>query len=562
VSDNAHPEPTPATVKALYARAFRCGRPGCQRPLYKQDNETGDLVLNSRVAHIHARRSGGPRWVEMTDEDNRGPANLLLLCIEHSYEVDDLPNSYPADLLRQWKHAQLDEYDRVQRNWTISDADAGRVLEASAHVSEHLHASAVIGVVRATERLALAARRGRAEPSRHAAAWRAARARARAGFVAWDQDGNPVYAEPSQMETRQLQAAIISALDSALASLAPLADGAKVELAAARASHPPIAPWCAWISQTIDDVLEAASAWPAPPLLEDDGRLDDAIDALTDACDGLAAAWRGDHTAPPPQYATPKAPETSRPDPLQEHRDLLDLARPFVRVVHRPYDPELRVRLAAATEQAAAIPPVPSALAIDLTATCRLAAAVAANADDGDLTLLIERDSRRQPLCAAMLLLEAMAQMGEERGRIALAEQARAAIEALWRNVDWSDSHAWDANETHGAAIFWVASRNTSPEHVRERLARALAEHPSVVLRLVQACAPWGETRDGQDWTRVLGFRRRYHELPPWFPSEAVIAAATFAAPDVGPASGELDDSDDPQSLLAQALWLARPETV
>jgi len=68
VADGAHPEPSAGSVKALYARAFRCARPDCQRPLYKQDNETGDLVLSSRVAHIHARRRGGPRWIEMTAE--------------------------------------------------------------------------------------------------------------------------------------------------------------------------------------------------------------------------------------------------------------------------------------------------------------------------------------------------------------------------------------------------------------------------------------------------------------------------------------------------------------
>ena len=111
---SAHPEPTPATVKRL-----RAGVPlratDCSRPLYKQDNDTGDLALNSRVAHIHARRPGGPRWIEMHPEDNRADANLLLLCIEHSYEVDELPDLYPAELLREWKQAQLDEHEQAQR---------------------------------------------------------------------------------------------------------------------------------------------------------------------------------------------------------------------------------------------------------------------------------------------------------------------------------------------------------------------------------------------------------------------------------------------------------------
>jgi len=301
VADGAHPEPTAGSVKALYARAFRCGRPDCQRPLYKQDNETGDLVLNSRVAHIHARRPGGPRWIEMTAEENRGPGNLLLLCIEHSYEVDDLSDRYPANLLREWKRAQLDEYERVQRNWTLSDADAGRVLEASSPAAAQQHAGAVVGAVRAAERLALAARSARAGPAARAAAWRAARARTRATFIAWDQDGNPVYAEPSRLETEQLQAALIMALYAGAARLVPLADDAKVELAAARASRSPVRPWCDWVSRTLDEVVDASSAWAGPPGLEDDGRLEDALRGLAEATDGLAAAWRGEPTAPPPE---------------------------------------------------------------------------------------------------------------------------------------------------------------------------------------------------------------------------------------------------------------------
>ena len=196
VTTNAHPEPTAATVKGLYAHAFRCAKPDCSRPLYKQDNETGERTLNSRVAHIHARRPGGPRWIDMPSEENRADANLVLLCIEHSYEVDDLPDHYPAELLRLWKQAQLDEYEQARRGWPLTDTEAGRVLEASAQASEYHYAGAVLDAVRAVERFALASSRARVEPAAAAAAWRAARARARGSFTAWDQDGNPVYADP------------------------------------------------------------------------------------------------------------------------------------------------------------------------------------------------------------------------------------------------------------------------------------------------------------------------------------------------------------------------------
>ena len=238
VTASAHPEPTPATVKRLYARAFRCARPDCSRPLYKQDNDTGDLALNSRVAHIHARRPGGPRWIEMHPEDNRADANLLLLCIEHSYEVDELPDLYPAELLREWKQAQLDEHEQAQRGWPLTDADAGRVLEASSRAVDHHHAGAVLGAVRAAERLALAARGARRGPAAQAAAWRAGRARVRNAFTAWDKDGNALHAEPSRHETEQHKAALLAALEEAVEALAPLANESKVELAAVGRAAP------------------------------------------------------------------------------------------------------------------------------------------------------------------------------------------------------------------------------------------------------------------------------------------------------------------------------------
>lgn len=107
-----YPPPSPATVKQLYATAFRCGEPTCTKPLYRLDNDTGDRILNSRVCHIYAHRPGGPRWRVMDPEENRGEANLLLLCIEHSYEIDDksLEARYPPELLFDWKRKQLEEY--------------------------------------------------------------------------------------------------------------------------------------------------------------------------------------------------------------------------------------------------------------------------------------------------------------------------------------------------------------------------------------------------------------------------------------------------------------------
>ncbi len=91
-----HPRPTDATVKELYATALRCGQPGCMQALYRV-SETGVRVLNSQVAHIHARRENGPRWnPAMTGEENRAYDNLIVLCLEHASEIDITPEHFPA----------------------------------------------------------------------------------------------------------------------------------------------------------------------------------------------------------------------------------------------------------------------------------------------------------------------------------------------------------------------------------------------------------------------------------------------------------------------------------
>lgn len=123
-----HPPPSPATFKQLYGTAFRCGKPGCREPLYRVNSDTGETILNSNVAHIHARRKGGARWKSgMTAEENRSIDNLLPLCEANAREIDVTPDHYPAWLLREWKQAQLAEFARCQQGWDLSDAQANEI---------------------------------------------------------------------------------------------------------------------------------------------------------------------------------------------------------------------------------------------------------------------------------------------------------------------------------------------------------------------------------------------------------------------------------------------------
>jgi hypothetical protein len=99
-----HRPPTPATVRYLYGVTSQCAFPGCDEPLFKPVDGLKQRQLNSTVAHIHARRSGGPRWdANMTEADNRAAENLLLLCLFHSSVIDAEPDNYPVETLREWK---------------------------------------------------------------------------------------------------------------------------------------------------------------------------------------------------------------------------------------------------------------------------------------------------------------------------------------------------------------------------------------------------------------------------------------------------------------------------
>ncbi len=124
-----HPEPTVATVKQLYGCASACGFPGCREPLYKGAGTT--FTLNSRVAHIAARSEGGPRWdPRQSAEENRAGANLILLCIPHAAQIDELQlvANYPADVLLQWKEEQLRP---AVASPGLTDAQANEAIRAS-----------------------------------------------------------------------------------------------------------------------------------------------------------------------------------------------------------------------------------------------------------------------------------------------------------------------------------------------------------------------------------------------------------------------------------------------
>ena len=512
MTDAAYPLPTPATVRQLYGSAFRCAHPECSRPLYKLSDDTGDRVLNSRVAHIHARRKGGPRWIDMPAEENRAFGNLVLLCIEHSYEIDETPDVFPADMLREWKAAQIAEYDRLQRNWPISDDEATEVLVASESF-DALHAPSIVELVRRVEALRLAAERTRGATRSWSRRWQRLREQTRRSFNMWDDDGNAVHLEPSEVELRPIREGIRSALDAALDEVRPAAEAAQIELAAVRVTRKQVAPWCDALDRAITQVIDTASTWPGGADPAADTAFDTALAELKRSVTDLVRASRGEQVdmPKPPQVVS----EPEHVDPLALHRALLDEARPFSRVDHRLYDPELRERVAEATRQAAEIPPTPHLLPFGLQTTARLAIAVACNASEGEQLDLVERDRQRHPICAAAALLQEATRHGgrQNASAVAASEQLR----RLWSETDWANATSWVGNDVNGRSMMQAFARVTSDEEVRDRLAQVLETDPELREPLIVSCAGWVEQLDSQTW-RPVGFDRDYREVPPWLP--------------------------------------------
>lgn len=290
-----YPLPTPSTVRQLYGSAFRCGHPQCSRPLYKLSDDTGNRVLNSRVAHIHARRKGGPRWLDMPAEENRAFDNLILLCIEHSYEIDEVPDLFPADMLREWKAAQIAEYDSLQRNWPISDDEATEVLVASESF-DALHAPSTVELIRRVEALRLVAERTRGVTRSWARRWQQLREQTRRSFSMWDDDGNPVYVEPSEMEVRPMREGIQSALTAALDEVGPAAEATRIELAAVRVTGTQVAPWCDALDRVITELIGTASTWAGGSDPASDTAFDSALEELRRSVTDLVRASRANRS--------------------------------------------------------------------------------------------------------------------------------------------------------------------------------------------------------------------------------------------------------------------------
>lgn len=558
-----HRAPTESTVKELYGNAFRCAKPDCMKPLYRLSDETGDRILNSRISHIHARREGGPRWDASMDEaSNRSAANLVLLCIEHSYEIDEpgADVTYDADTLRSWKQAQIDEHDTMQREWALSEAEAAEAIRASLEPSIGPHI--LLATARAASTLRVTAVGSRRGPSAQAALWRRTKQRYRSSLLAWDPEtGERLYADPPLVETREHRLSLQVALAEAAATTEAAADLLHVELASASALDATAAPWCDWVARSAQAVVAASGRWPDNHDVEDDYFLNRTVQDLDTAVAALLGHLRGEQLDLPPEAAPPEDPQPSESETARAvQRALVESAARFRRVDHLPYDRDLAEQLRMVTYLVSGLPELISTAGLGLKATAIAAASVARNSDDEALAEVLEDCAVREPVTAAAMLLWAHWQVCREADRAALAEAAEEMLRSLVDSVNWADRGFWEANEAHAGWLAGLASHLLGTEIVWRRLSDAVATGPDVLRALVFCGAGWTESLPTPEEAEQRVISRNYRDLPPWFPAVAVVAALEATNPEVTPTSNRatFGDADEFEVLAGQVLALAK----
>ncbi|MCU1462029.1 MAG: hypothetical protein JWO37_2104 [Acidimicrobiales bacterium] len=74
----------------------------------------------------------------MTAGENRGFENLLLLCLPHASEADDTARvaDHPPEKLREWKRAQIAEYDAIGLGWNLKSEDYERTISDSVTITD------------------------------------------------------------------------------------------------------------------------------------------------------------------------------------------------------------------------------------------------------------------------------------------------------------------------------------------------------------------------------------------------------------------------------------------
>ena len=94
--------PRHTRLKLWVKSAGRCEFRGCNEPVWRNNLTLSDGNFGE-VCHIIGSSKDGPRGSEKSADLRIDYSNLMLLCQRCHKEIDDNPDKYTVELLRQWK---------------------------------------------------------------------------------------------------------------------------------------------------------------------------------------------------------------------------------------------------------------------------------------------------------------------------------------------------------------------------------------------------------------------------------------------------------------------------
>ena len=110
------------TLKILFALSRnQCAHPKCTNNVIEPATDSSDAAVIAQICHIYAVSTDGPRGkAGLTNKELNSPENLILLCPNHHTVVDKQFETYPAEILKQWKR---DHEAKVMENRLSASLD-------------------------------------------------------------------------------------------------------------------------------------------------------------------------------------------------------------------------------------------------------------------------------------------------------------------------------------------------------------------------------------------------------------------------------------------------------
>lgn len=132
---------TPSVVKKLFSyTGNRCANPVCKQELV---DEGGTML--GKIAHIHAAMNGARFDADMSDEQRRAFANLIVVCGICHDRIDDpaREQEFPADLLREWKERHESRFRRAEAEFVDRYRDSTDIAQPTFPVTLNALATAL-----------------------------------------------------------------------------------------------------------------------------------------------------------------------------------------------------------------------------------------------------------------------------------------------------------------------------------------------------------------------------------------------------------------------------------